>query len=394
MRRASAPLLLACAALAACAGPAVDADPTGTAAAAPNRPGSSSPALATGAPGPTTAPEDCLDLAAWSPSRIAAQTLMAPVTMTSLSDAAEPVAAGVGGLLVFGPRAPADLGPRLRQLSADADVAPIVASDEEGGSVQRLETIVGVLPSARRLAATRTPAQIRRLARDAGRAMADAGVTMDLAPVLDLDDRPGPSAANPAGTRSFSLDPDVTSEAGLAFAQGLQDAGVVPVVKHFPGLGTSTGNTDDRAAATLPWTELQTRDLLPFADAVAAGLPAVMVSNATVPGLTDEPAGLSRTVIEEELRERLGFTGLVVTDSLSAEAIVAAGYTVPEAAVAALDAGADLILYGGGGSADPALTTRTIRAITRAMADGRLERARVQEAAARVLAVKGLATCS
>jgi beta-N-acetylhexosaminidase len=318
---------------------------------------------------------------------------MAPVTMTSLSDAAGPVAQGVGGLILFGPRAPLNLGDRLRRLVRDARVAPIVASDEEGGSVQRLETIVGELPSARRMAATLTPAEIRSLAREAGTAMARAGVLMDLAPVLDLDDRPGPSPSNPDGTRSFSLDPAVASAAGLAFATGLQDAGVVPVVKHFPGLGYSTGNTDDRPAATKPWAQLQEADLLPFQDAVAAGIPAVMIANASVPGLTDEPAGLSQVVIEQELRGRLGFDGLVVTDSLSAEAISAAGYGVPKAAVAALRAGADLVVYGGGGSADPALTTRTITAITAAIEAGRLDRARVEEAAARVLSVKGITAC-
>jgi beta-N-acetylhexosaminidase len=404
MRRGVPALVVAGALLAACAGPGSSDQPapsgpsTATAASASSTPTAPSPSAGTPTASPTgsaspTSTDACVDLATWPVERVAAQTLMAPVTMTSLSDAAGPVAQGVGGLILFGPRAPLDLGDRLRRLVRDARVAPIVASDEEGGSVQRLETIVGELPSARRMAATLTPAEIRALARDAGTAMARAGVLMDLAPVLDLDDRPGPSTSNPDGTRSFSLDPGIASEAGLAFAAGLQDAGVVPVVKHFPGLGYSTGNTDDRSAATKPWAQLQESDLLPFQDAIAAGIPAVMIANATVPGLTDEPAGLSQVVIEQELRGRLGFDGLVVTDSLSAEAISAAGYGVPKAAVAALRAGADLVVYGGGGSADPALTTRTITAITAAVEAGRLDRARVEEAAARVLAVKGITAC-
>jgi beta-N-acetylhexosaminidase len=405
-RRGSVALVVAGAALAACAGPAADpgrepttatgvTSPSAQPSSATTRsPSSASPTGSSSASASPTTLDGCLDLTTWPAARVAAQTLMAPVTMTSLSDASGPVAQGVGGLLLFGPRAPADLGRRLDRLTAGTAIAPIVASDEEGGSVQRLETIVGELPSARRMAATLAPAQIRSLAREAGTAMVGAGVGMDLAPVLDLDDRPGPSPSNPDGTRSFSLDPAVASAAGLAFAAGLQDAGVVPVVKHFPGLGYSTGNTDDRPAATKSWTELQRTDLLPFQDAVAAGIPAVMVANATVPGLTDEPASLSRVVIEQELRDRLGFEGLVVTDSLSAEAIRAAGYGVPSAAVAALRAGADLVLYGGGGSSDPALTTRTVTAITAAMESGRLDRARVEEAAGRVLAVKGVTACA
>ena len=128
-----------------------------------------------------------------------------------------------------------------------------------------------------------------RLALRVGRRMRAAGVTMDLAPVLDLDGGPGPNARDPDGTRSFSPIEKTASAAGLAFAAGLQAAGVVPVVKHFPGLGGATGNTDLMAAAMLPWSSLQRNGLLPFAAAVRAGVPAVMVANASVPG-ADQPA--------------------------------------------------------------------------------------------------------
>src|SRR5262249_30319890 len=155
------------------------------------------------------------------------------------------------------------------------------------------------------MAATMTPAQIYDLASRTGRKLRAAGVTMDLAPVLDLDDRAGPNDRNPDGTRSFSLDPEKASAAGTAFLRGLRDAGVVPVVKHFPGLGYSSANSDTASAKTRSWTDLQKRDLLPFQDAIRANAPAVMIANASVPGLTKLPASLSPEVITTVLRGQL-----------------------------------------------------------------------------------------
>jgi len=188
-------------------------------------------------------------------------------------------------------------------------------------------------------------------------------VTMNLAPVLDLDARGGPNDSDAIGTRSFSPSVAVTTRAGLAFLTGLERGGVVPVLKHFPGLGSATGNTDLGPAADPPWSEVLGRDLLPFQAAVRAGAPAVMIANASIPGLTDLPASLSPAVITGVLRGRLGFTGLVLTDSLSAGAVQAAGYSVPQAAVAAVTAGADLVLFTADPSRTRALTGQTVQAI-------------------------------
>jgi beta-N-acetylhexosaminidase len=320
--------------------------------------------------------------------------LVAPVDVDDLATGEELAGLGVGGIILFGGDVPADLRRQLASVQDAAEHRVLVMVDEEGGSVQRLEEVVGDLPSARTMAATLTPAQIEDLAAGVGRDLAAVGVTVDLAPVLDLDDRPGPSSSNPDGTRSFSIDPQVASAAGLAFARGLEGNGVVPVVKHFPGLGYSTGNTDDELASTLPWKQLQQAGLLPFQDAVEAGIPAVMVANALVPGLTDEPASLSSDVIEDVLRDRLGFDGAVITDSLSARGIAEAGYPLPRAAVAALAAGADLVLFGGGGQSDaPRLTVQLRRAIVRAVQAGDLPRERLQDAAGSALRLGGLDVC-
>ncbi len=334
-------------------------------------------------------------VAAWRLHRLAEQVVVVPVQETHVSAVSAQVAGGVGGVILFGSSAPSNLGSRVAALVAKAPgaVQPFVMTDEEGGAVQRMADLVGRIPSARRLGTTRTALQIRHLARRAGDRMRAAGVTMDLAPVLDLDDGPGPSARNPIGTRSFGIRVHRATVDGLAFARGLRRAGVVPVVKHFPGLGQASSNTDVRPATTLPWSWLQTHGLLPFGSAVRAGMPAVMVGNARVPGLTRLPASLARRAIHRELRVRLGFRGLVVTDSLSAGAISAAGFHIPRATVTALRAGADLVLFDASAAQVPDVTARTVRAVVSAVRHGTLSRDRLEGAVVHIVTAKGSPVC-
>jgi len=175
-------------------------------------------------------------VAGWSLRRQARQIIVVPVQETDVAAVDAEVAAGVGGVILFGSRAPTDLGTRLKALTRQAldGIAPMVMTDEEGGAVQRMANLVGSMPSARTMAATMTPREVRQLTRRVGTRMRDAGVTVDLAPVLDLDNGVGPNASNPDGTRSFSLNSGTATRYGIAFARGLLDAGVVPVVKHFP----------------------------------------------------------------------------------------------------------------------------------------------------------------
>jgi beta-N-acetylhexosaminidase len=354
-------------------------------------PGVVSPAVAASATTCTVAGV----VSAWPVRRLAAQTLVVPVSENHVGRVSTEVASGVGGVILFGSSAPADLGARLSRLLARAPdgIAPVVMTDEEGGKVQRMANLVGSMPSARRMARTMTTAQVHALAHRVAARMAAAHVSMNLAPVLDLDERPGPSATNPDGTRSFSIHPSVARAYGLAFARGMRDAGVVPVVKHFPGLGHATTNTDYGPASTLPWSKLQQQGLRPFQAAIAAGLPAVMVTTARVPGLTRLPATLSRKVVHRELRGRLGFHGLVVTDTLSGAAVRAAGYTVPRAAVRALVVGADLIVFNATPDDVAGITTRTVRAIERAVANGDLPLPRLRQAAVHVLEAKHAEVC-
>jgi beta-N-acetylhexosaminidase len=185
--------------------------------------------------------------------------------------------------------------------------------------------------------------------------------------------------------------------------QGLRDGGVIPVVKHFPGLGGTTGNTDARPAPTKPLATLRAGDLTPFRDAIAAGAPAVMIANATVPGMTTHPAGLSSAVIGTLLRGELGFTGLVVTDSLSAGAVTAVSKNLGEAAADAVESGADLLLFGDTSSAShrAALSgpvvqesfDQIISALSSALASGALHPDRLDAAVRNVLRARGVAIC-
>ena len=391
MRR-TAPGLLAVAAatliLASCSLPGTATTPTGSA----------SP-TATASVVPTPTPDLCTNasvLATWSLTRLAEQTLVVPVEESDVVAVTAEVAAGAGGVILFGSSAPANLGTSLHVLTAAAPggIAPFVMTDEEGGAVQRMANLAGSLPSAREMAATMSAAQIRQLVTTVATRMHASGVTMDLAPVLDLDDGVGPNNRDPDGTRSFSLNSSVAAADGIAFMQGLEAGGVIPVVKHFPGLGQASANTAVAPATTQPWSVLEHAGLLPFQSAIGAGAPVVMIANATVPGLSTLPASISPTVMTTVLRNQMDFTGLVITDSLSAGALVDIGYSVPKAVVASITAGADMVLYTAAASQVASLTATTAAALVAAVDAGTLPLARLQSAVANILTAKHVNLCA
>ncbi|MGA7989418.1 MAG: glycoside hydrolase family 3 N-terminal domain-containing protein [Candidatus Dormiibacterota bacterium] len=357
----------------------------------------SATAVATATPTPT-APvcSNASVLATWSVTQLAEQVIVIPVSETDVASITPEVAAGAGGVILFGSAAPANLGAALRAVEASAPngIAPLVMTDEEGGVVQRMANLVGSIPSARAMAATMSPSQIQALATSVARRMRGAGITMDLAPVVDLDAGAGPNNSDPDGTRSFSINPSTTAADANAFAAGLQAGGIIPVVKHFPGLGQASANTDVKPATTLPWTTLEGAGIVPFKDAIAAGAPAVMIANASVPGLTTLPASISPAAITDVLRDQLGFQGLVMTDSLSAGALADIGYSVPKAVVAAVFAGADMVLYTAAAAQVASVTTAIATSLVAAVTAGTLDRIRLENAALHVLTVKSVDLCA
>jgi beta-N-acetylhexosaminidase len=380
------------------AGPTNARTSSPSASAAPHGSGSPSQhpgAVAAGTPGAVAGCSNASKLAGWSDKRLAMLTIAVPVSEDSVADATSEVAAGAGGVLLFGNSAPADLGQQLAALKSHVpgNLGLLVMTDEEGGGIQRMANLVGSLPWPAWMGGNWSTAQIQQATTQVAQKMAAAGVNMDLAPVVDVDGtNVMPSASNPDGWRAFGGDPTAVGADGAAYLKGMLAGGVIPVVKHFPGIGGSSYNSDLGPAHTLPWSTEQQSGMAPFKAAIAAGAPAVMMSNDTVPGLTSTPAGLSPTVINDELKGKLGFHGLVITDALDAKAISAAGYSVPQATVQALRAGADMVMF----SMEPntaGLTSATADAVATAVSDGQLSRARLIDAADAVLSVRHVDLC-
>ncbi len=336
-------------------------------------------------------------VASWTLQRLADETVAVSVDAAHVGAMGPAAVAGFGGLLVFGTTAPSGFVPTIARLQRMAPTGStmLVMTDEEGGGVRRLTNLVGTFPWAQTMGQRLTADQIRSVGERVGRQLLAAGVNVDLAPVVDLDGRavlPGPT--DPDGLRAFGASPALVATDAAAFASGLATSGVLAVVKHFPGLGGATGNTDDGPAATRPWPELLAGAITPYRAAFAAGVSAVMVANARVPGLSALPASLSPAAVRV-LRTTLGFRGLIMTDSLSAVAISALGLSVPTAAVRALAAGADLVLSGPLGPAPSlALARSTATAIVTAVARGAIPRATLEAAAAEVVAARGPGTCA
>lgn len=247
----------------------------------------------------------------------------------------------------------------------------LVMVDQEGGEIR---TVDHVGPSSGQ-PFQGAPAAVRRTARATGRGLRDAGIRVNLAPVVDVP-RPGSVMAS----RAFAGDERGIAARARAAIRGLREAGVAATAKHFPGLGGATVNTDD-APATVR-TSLA-RDLAPFRAAIAEGVPLVMLSHASYPEADGgRIASQSSRIVTGLLRERLGFQGVIVTDSMEAEAVVARS-GVAEAAERSIRAGADLILMTGSASWNEVYP----RLLAEARADRRF-RARIRDSGARVLALK------
>lgn len=358
-------------------------------------PSTPAPASQTASPPPQASRAACdLPLSTWPVEALAGAVLTAPVRVEHLDQAIDIAGQGIGGVILYGSSPPPSLPATLAvaRKAAPRSWRLLVASDEEGGDIQRLGPLIGRMPWPRDQSRLGSPA-VRDLGQQVGQRLQRLGVTVDLAPVADLDDGDGPDLQHPAGRRSYSADPAVASSDVSAFVTGLQSGGVAAVVKHFPGLGTADGNTDASVSTTASWAQIQGRDLAPFTAAIQAGVKGVMVSLALVPGLTEQPAALSPAVMRV-LRQDLRFRGVVFTDSLSAGAVSGARLGVPDAAVRALQAGADDVLFGTGETTDGAALAGQVKAaVIRAVNAGALSRARLQEAAWRVAVAQGSTPC-
>ncbi len=309
------------------------------------------------------------------------QVLLPLATQADLAVVADLAGRGlVAGVVVVGPVGDGFAAAVAAVQAVSATGPVVVAVDEEGGRVQRFEAVLGSMPSAAEMSVLPVD-EVRALATARAEALAALGVTVNLAPVLDVGAAPG------IGDRSFSDDPEVVSTHGIAFAEGLLAGGLVPVVKHFPGHGRANADSHDELATTPPLDELWEVDLLPFV--LMPDGAAVMVGHLVVPGLTDGvPATLSPVAVTGLLRDDLGFDGVVVTDDLAMGAV---GDLVDVATAARLSliAGADLLMIGGLANVVPAAWS-----LMKALDDGSLDERWLDEAVERVLALRGVDPCT
>jgi beta-N-acetylhexosaminidase len=251
------------------------------------------------------------------------------------------------------------------------DAPLLVMVDQEGGTVRRLPG-----PPAAGAAQTPTAAGARANGRDAARLLRSAGVNVDLAPVVDVG-RPG--AALEREGRTYGRDARGVARRAGAFAAGLRAGGVEPVLKHFPGFGAASINTDDGAAVVdLPLETLRRVDGAPYR---ALRPRAVMLSTAVYPRVDPRPAAFSRRWVGEELRGRLRFAGVTLSDDLETPAVARFG-TPSQLAYFALRAGVDLPLF----AQTYAAADRASRGLERAVRSGALPRADLDAGARRVLA--------
>jgi beta-N-acetylhexosaminidase len=285
---------------------------------------------------------------------------------------------GLAGACLFA----GNVGPGLPALTAalhEHRAGFLVASDEEGGSVTRLD---GPWPGAAALGRLDDEAVTAAVAAAIGARCRDAGIDLALAPVADVNAEPD----NPViGIRSFGACPELVSRHTAAFVRGMQGAGTAATAKHFPGHGCTT--TDSHLALPVvddDATTVRARDLPPFAAAVAAGVRCVLTAHVRFPAFDERPATMSPPLLAL-LRRELGFDGVVISDAVDMAA-VAATVGMGPGAIAAVAAGVDLVCTGNPQNGyDDETAYRAVRdALLAALADGTLPRERLAEAGHRV----------
>jgi beta-N-acetylhexosaminidase len=268
----------------------------------------------------------------------------------------------------------------------------MLAADQEGGQVQRLQgSGFDRIPTARTQAA-RSPSELEAAAAGWGRQLAAAGIDLDLAPVADVVPKDLEAINQPIGVlkRGYGPDPSTVGSHVVAFASGMGKAGRATSVKHFPGLGRVRGNTDFGSGVTDSTTTKTDAYLAPFKAAVDDGVPAVMISLAIYTKIDKQPAVFSHPIVTDLLRHELGFDGVIVSDDLGAAKQVA-NVRPGDRALRFIRAGGDLITVAGNSTASAMAT-----AIAAEMTTNRAFAKTARTAAARVLVMKaryGLFPC-
>ena len=269
----------------------------------------------------------------------------------------------------------------LREAAVRSGGAPLmIGVDQENGIVSRLKPIITKLPGASQIGATGKTAYARDVARVTGEELRDLGISLDFAPVADVNVNP----RNPViGPRAYGSDPKKVAAMVGAAVDGFHAAGVASVAKHFPGHGdTSTDSHTGLPVITHTKKQWRTLDAPPFRAAIEHGVDAIMSAHVVMPKLdpSGDPATLSRRILTGLLREELGFDGVISTDALDM-AGVREKYGDAEVAVRAVLAGADILLM-------PPNLPKAYDAVLAAVKSGRISERRLDESVLRILRLK------
>lgn len=282
---------------------------------------------------------------------------------------------------------PTQLKKLVADLQALSSTPLFIAIDQEGGAVTRLRKDVGFkeFPSAEKLGKGK-PEATRAAAAENGRLLASLGINVNFAPVVDVNDNPKNPAIGAVG-RSFSASPaEVTGHAG-AFLSGLQGAGIIGCLKHFPGQGSA--GADSHYGVTDISKTWRRNSLEPYQDLLRDfQVPMIMVGHLFNSQLDPQyPATLSHATLTGLLRQQLGFTGLIVTDDMQMRAITD-HYGLEKAVELAVLAGVDVLVFGNSLAYDPLIAQKVHTLLKQMVADGRVSRERIQQSADRIAKLK------
>lgn len=290
----------------------------------------------------------------------------------------------VGGIAMFGKNivSPEQLTGFLGDLQNASAIPLFLSVDEEGGAVARLANHAAFdlpkYPSAADVASSGGEAAALEMGVTIGNYLKQYGFNMDFAPDADVNTNPD----NPViGKRAFSSDPEIAANMAEAMASGLRQAGIIPVFKHFPGHGDTAADSHNGAAVSeKSWEEMLFCEWIPFLR--AGNWDCVMVGHITAPSVTGNsvPASLSSRMVTEILRGELGFSGLIITDSLEMNA-VSQDYSPAEASVMALQAGCDLLLMPNG-------FREAFEGVVSAVESGEISQERLDSSVRRILEFK------
>jgi beta-N-acetylhexosaminidase len=293
----------------------------------------------------------------------------------------------IGGVILFGANVTtkaaliALIGTLQDAAAAGGQPPLLIAVDQEGGTIKRIPWAPPTL-SVPEMGVDGRATVVEEQGASTGAALHELGINVDLAPVADV---PGsPASFMYKDKRTWSFDATRTAELADAFASGLQSAGVLPSMKHFPGLGLATKNTDTSVVTITATSDALDAGLEPYRTAIASGIPMIMLSNATYSAYDpDNAAGWSAAISDTLLRGDLGFTGVTITDSLAGTA-KARGLSPGALAIRAARAGTDVILVSG----TEAATRSVYAALVKAVTAGSISATTLQASYERILALK------